>query len=195
MLQSSATNVASLGIMLGGVPTTDQLQSWETNSPPCIGSSRGGLRQCDPCEQFFSDNSILMQAIDPANAYHVNGVVNDVLVWFMVDTEAAVSLIREDIWEKLTPKGDVKLKAWNKNLVGVEGSPLSVLGATKLDITSAGTVVSGDFLAAKALSAEAIMGLDLLESQGCVINTGQSVIHLKEKPSHLAENTKPTLTM
>ena len=110
-------------------------------------------------------------------------------------TGAAVSLIMEDIWEKSTSKGNVKLEAWNKNLVGVEASPLSVVGATKLNITLAGTVVSGDFLVAKALSVEAIMGLDFLESQGCVINTGKSVIHLKGKPSHLAENTKPTLIM
>ena len=97
----------------------------------------------------------------------------------MIDTGAAVSLIRKDVWEKLAPTGDVQLEAWTKNLVGVEGSPLSVLGATSLNITLAGTVVSGDFLVARALSAEAIMGLDFLESQGCVINTGQSVIHLK----------------
>ena len=111
----------------------------------------------------------------------------------MVDTGAAVSLIREDIWEKLTPMGDATLEAWSKNLVGVEGSPLSVLGATKLDITLAGTVVSGDFLVAKALSAEAIMGLDFLESQGCVINTGQSVIHLKGKTISLSREHKAHL--
>ena len=38
-----------------------------------------------------------MQAIDPANAYHVDGVVNNMLVRFMVDTGAAVSLIMEDV--------------------------------------------------------------------------------------------------
>jgi len=54
------------------------------------------------------------------------------------------------------------LEAWTKNLFGVEGSLLSVLGAATLDITLAGTVVSRDFLVAKVLSAEDIMGLDFL---------------------------------
>jgi len=52
MDQSSATNVASLDTMPGGVLAADQQQSQETTSLPCIGSSRRGLGQCDPCEQF-----------------------------------------------------------------------------------------------------------------------------------------------
>ena len=142
---------------------------------------------------FISNDSILLRAIDPANqpnAYHVIGIVSNVPVRFMVDTGAAVSLIREDVRAQLTPMGDIKLETWNKNLVGVEGSPLSVLGATTLDVTLAGTVVSGDFLVAKALSAEAIMGLDFLEGQGCVINTGQGVIHMKGKAIPLSRETK-----
>ena len=70
---------------------------------------------------------------------------------------------------------------------------MSVVGATKLNVTLAGTVVSGDFLVAMALSAEAIMGLDFLESQGCVINTGKSVIHLKGKAIPLSREYKAHL--
>ena len=139
---------------------------------------------------FISNDSILLREIDPANAYHVTGIVSNVPVRFMVDTGAAVSLIREDVWTQLTSMGDIKLETWNKKLVGVEGSPLSVLGATTLDVTLAGTVVSGDFLVAKALSAEDIMGLDFLEGQGCVINTGQGVIHMKGKAIPLSRETK-----
>ena len=40
-------------------------------------------------------------------------------------------------------------------------------------------------VAAKALSAEAIMGLDFLENQKCVINTGQSVILLMFLPQEM----------
>ena len=152
------------------------------------GQADEGLDSVTHLENF--EHTILLRAIDPANAYHVTGVVNNVSVRFMIDTGAAVSLIRKDIWEKIAPKGGVQLEAWTKHLVGVEGSPLSVLGATSLNITLAGTVVSGDFLVAKALSAEAIMGLDFLESQGCVINTGQSVIHLKGRAIPLSRESK-----
>jgi len=105
-------------------------------------------------------------------------------VKFMIDTGASVSLIREDVWSGITAGQDKHLEAWNKNLVGVEGSPLSVQGVTTLDITLAGIVVRSDILVANTLSAEAIMGLDFLESNGCVINTGHSVMHLKGKAIH-----------
>ena len=55
-------------------------------------------------------------------------------------------------------------------------------------------MVSGDFLVAKALSAEAIMGLGFLKSQGCVINTGQSVIHLKGKAIPLSRESKANVS-
>jgi len=41
--QSFATNVAMLDTMQRGVLAADQQQSWETTSPPCVGSSRQGL--------------------------------------------------------------------------------------------------------------------------------------------------------
>jgi len=150
-----------------------------------LGQADKGLGSVTHVNNF--DNTILLWAIDPANAYYVTGVVNNVSVKFMIDTGAAVSLIKKDVWEKIVPKGGEHLEAWTKNIVGVEGSPLSVLGA---NITLAGTVVSGDFLVAQALSAEAIMGLDFLEIQGCVINTGQSVIHLKGQAIALSRESK-----
>ena len=85
------------------------------------------------------------------------------------------------MWLGITAGQGTQLEVWDRNLVGVEGSPLSVRGATTLDITLAGIVVRSDFLVAKTLSAKAIMGLDFLENNGCIINTGQRVMHLKGK--------------
>ena len=56
------------------------------------------------------NDTILLLAIDPANAYHITGVVNNVSVRSMVDTGVAVSLIRIDVWEKLAPKGAYNCK-------------------------------------------------------------------------------------
>ena len=70
---------------------------------------------------------------------------------------------------------------------------MSVWGATTLDITLAGIVVRSDFLVAKTLSANAIMGLDFLEN-GCTINTGQHVMHLKGKAIPLNRESQLTST-
>ena len=106
---------------------------WKLLALPVSSQADDGLDSETLVNNF--DSTILLWAIDPANAYHVTGVVNNMSVRFMIDTGAAVSLIRKDVWEKLVPKGGVQMEAWTKNLVGVEGSPLSVLGATSLNIT------------------------------------------------------------
>ena len=126
---------------------------------PAMGQADEGLNSMTQINNFTvdsivpnsSESTILLRAIDPAHAYHVTGVINDVPIKFMIDTGASVSLIREDVWLGITAGRGTQLEVWDRNLVGVEGSPLSVRGATTLDITLAGIVVRSDFLVAKTL--------------------------------------------
>ena len=125
------------------------------------------------------NDEIVLRAVDPAQAYHVAGYINGVAINFMVDTGASVSLLHADIWRRLTADCNLVLEAWHRKLIGVEGSPLSVLGTANLGVGLGGITVQSDFLVAAGLSSDAIIGLDFLEKHEAVINLGQGVLHLK----------------
>ena len=85
----------------------------------------------------------------------------------MVDTGASVSLLQADIWGRLSADCDLALEVWNWKLIGVEGSPLSVLGTAILGVGLGGITVQSDFLVTAGLSSDAIIGLDPGEAQSC----------------------------
>jgi len=56
------------------------------------------------------------------------------------------------------------LSKWDGcQLVGVEGSPIPVVGVADIEVSFSGVNVQAEFIVAKALGAEAILGLDFLE--------------------------------
>lgn len=96
----------------------------------------------------------------------------------MIDTGAAVSLIREDIWEKVAGNKPT-LMAWTGcQLVGAEGSPIEIKGIATITFLIAGQRVHGDFLVTNQLNSKAILGLDFLEQNQCIINAEQHTVHL-----------------
>ena len=87
----------------------------------------------------------------------------------MVDTGAAVSLLRKDKWQLLGGADKYKLEQWTASqLVGVEGSPVPVFGATCVKVQMGDLCVSIDFLA-----------VDSLDFLGCVVNLEEGVLQLK----------------
>eukprot|EP00731_Ephydatia_muelleri_P005415 Em0002g1591a len=75
-------------------------------------------------------------AVNSGVSYRIRGVIGAVGVDFVIDTGAAVSLVRRDVWEQIV-KGDctLVLEQWaGRRLVGVNGAPLSVSGCKKVDI-------------------------------------------------------------
>ena len=136
----------------------------------------------------FSDE-IVLKAVDPAQAYHVAGYINGVAINFMADTGASVSLLHSDIWRQLTSNCNLVLDAWHRKLIGVEESPLSVLGTASLGVGLGGITVQSDFLITAGLSSDAIIGLDFLKKHKAVINLGQGVLHLNGRAISLLKTS------
>ena len=114
---------------------------------------------CDNVKQSCVYTRVDLLAVNPASAYHVRGLVNGV---FMLDTGASVSLIREDVWREVVGE-NAPLTNCNLHLVGIEGSTIAIFGVATLETLFASVSVKGDFIVAKTLSTEAIIGLDFLE--------------------------------
>eukprot|EP00731_Ephydatia_muelleri_P014897 Em0008g617a len=93
---------------------------------------------------------------------------------FVIDTGAAVSLVRRDVWEQIV-KGDctLVLEQWaGRRLVGVNGAPLSVSGCKKVDIFLNGMPFKVMCVVTDDIMVEAILGLDFVNAHNGIIDCG-----------------------
>jgi len=154
------------------------------NQPSAMGQDKN-CRLCDHtanqicmCNNTcYNTTRVDLLAVNPTKAYHVSGSVNGAPVRFMLDTGATVSLIREDV----VVGANTTLAKCNLRLVGVEGSAIVILGVATLETLFPSIIATGDFIVAKTLSTETIIGLDFLEQNHCTINMEQKVLHLRGK--------------
>ena len=92
-------------------------------------------------------NELMLLTVNPASAYHVVGSINGISIKFMLDTGAAVSLINEDTWNKLADLTVKPLSKWNGcQLLGVEGTPIPVVGVAYVEVFFSGVNVRAEFL-------------------------------------------------
>ena len=120
-------------------------------------------------------NGQCLLAVNPTSAYHVTGHLNNIPVTFMLDTGAPVSLIRKDVFNQ----AQGELVPWaGGGLVGVEGTPLDIHGMATVEIGLRGKLLTSEVVVASAIKAEAILGMDFLEQNGCVINAAKRTLHL-----------------
>ena len=96
---------------------------------------------------------------------------------FIVDTGAAVTLIRNDVWRRLA--SNQELSPWQgPRLVGVDGSPVESQGSVTVPITIGDTTFQTRVVVASSMSVEAILGLDFLESNRCVVDAGNRILEI-----------------
>ena len=113
---------------------------------------------------------VVSLAVNLTASYFVTVSVDDIPLQLMVDSGAAVSLLRKDQWVRLVGPM-AKMEQWNGGkFVGVNGSPVDVEGVATMDIVIGGCKVSADFIVAGALKVQSLIGLDFLKKYGCVID-------------------------
>ena len=68
--------------------------------------------------------------------YRVHGRIHSIVTEFTIDTGAAVSLVRQDVWSRAAKDDGLQLVPWlGQTLVGVNGSPLQTHGQGLLQFT------------------------------------------------------------
>ena len=152
--------------------------------------TNGTLDALSAAEQVTEGDSKMFQnqgqctasllAVNPVCAYHVVGLIYGVQVCFMLDTGAAISLLRKDVWNDTGGDGGHQLSPWaGPKLVGVEVTPLEVHGVATMEIALAGKYFQVDFVVVVLLRTQSILGLDFMEGNQCVVNAGQKTLHLR----------------
>jgi len=96
--------------------------------------------------------------------------INGVRTPFLLDTGAAVTLLRKDTWDHVNLDNRQSLCPYSAvQLVGVDGSPLTIHGSATVDLHLDGHSITTDVVVVSPLTAEAILGLDFLhEHQACI---------------------------
>ena len=116
----------------------------------------------------------------PAGGYRLKVAVNGALIPFLLDTGAAVSLLREDTWNQVNTSG-ITLQVSEKQLVGVDGSPLQVLGEARVDLNLAGTDYPIAITVVSSLTSPAILGLDFLQENAASVDLEKKELHLTSR--------------
>ena len=100
---------------------------------------------------------------------------------FLLDTGAAVTLLRKDAWDRVSRGNKISplLKPCpNVKLVSADGSPLEVHGSASLTLQINGKGVPMDVVIVSSLTSEGILGLDFLKKQRASIDLETEKLHL-----------------
>ena len=77
----------------------------------------------------MAPESLAISPVICTDGYIVKVKICSTPVSFLLDTGAAVTLLHEDLWKKINIDGERSLLPWSmRRLIGVDGSPLDVLG-------------------------------------------------------------------
>ena len=139
------------------------------------------------------------QSVDRSHAFtvcalsehHVSGSIDNVPVKFLVDTGAAVTVVRKDVWDEISHRHKTKtLEATCKRLIGVQCVALTVLEVTNVTVVLSGEEFQTEVIVADTLSSGAIIGRDFLQRNKCVIDLEQNALKFKQHGITLLLNTE-----
>ena len=110
--------------------------------------------------------------------YHLQETIEGISAKFLVDTGASTSVLAKTIWDRLNQGNNDRpiTTVPRKKLVGVEDSPLKVIGAEHLSTVLEQQQFNVNFLVADSLTTEAILGRDFLKDNHCIIDVDKSLI-------------------
>ena len=148
-------------------PAAGKLETLGAKGRACEGSPRK------------AQGDIQLLAVNPTSTFQLSGSINGFSVSFMPDTGAAVTLLRKDVWDRVKSAQDT-LKPWSgPRFVGVEGTPIQIHGTTQVPLRLRGQVLPTQMVVADSLRTSAILGLDFLEENQCVIDTGSKTLQFR----------------
>ena len=128
----------------------------------------------------------LVSPISPTGGYQVHCTINGVDVSFLLDTGAAVTLLRKDTWDQANFDNKLTLLPYSTvQLVGVDGSPLTVHGRATVKLYLEGVSTTTDIVVVSPLTTEAILGLDFLQEHQARIDLPNRRVYLADQRMYL----------
>ena len=101
------------------------------------------------------------------SSYTLTCIVNRMPVSSLIDFGVRVCLLKSEVWEKVKSEDDTIEPITAHRLVGVDSIPIKVQGSATICFTTAGVKFRHKFIIADKITADAILGVDLLEANKC----------------------------
>ena len=125
---------------------------------------------------------ILTSPISPTRGFRLAGSVNGAAVSFLLDTGAAVTLLRLDTWERVMGRDHVTLEPWQSaTLLSAGRTPLTVHGRAHITLGLGTGNFEVEVLVASPLTSPTILGLDFLLQQQATIDLASQTLRLAER--------------
>ena len=142
------------------------------------------------CEQKARTETVVISNLFQ-ESFFLYGNVKGVGLKLLVDTGAAASLLDSKIWSKIN---EGMLEKWEgPRLVGVDGSPLKVLGRAKIQLNIGASLVTTSVIITDNLTSDGILGMDFLQDNSCTIDIPRKKLILAGGTVFpLCQKTSPT---
>ena len=133
--------------------------------------------------ELEAHNQVLFSTPFTSSAtYRIYVEVAGIPTSLVIDTRAAVTLLRTDIWDRIQRQKPSALNPWRgPKLVGAGGRPLQVGGCKQLTVTIAGKKFESQVIIADSLTAEGILGLNFLQAHHCMIDLSKEVLIISKR--------------
>ena len=131
-------------------------------------------------------NALHLCPVSRVGGYQLPGRVSGVDLTFLIDTGTAVTLLREDVWDRIIKNTEL-LPNPNLELVGADGSALKIHGTASLTLELNGKEVPMDAAVVSPLTTEGILGLDFLKSQRASIDLEREELRLQKQKCTLCQ--------
>ena len=181
-------------VVLPHGPNKDAPPSWEKGGPRCNWPDSGGLNVGQPPRnnslqrtrpntagqhqpgQTQPSDSTVVYSVNPTASYSIQGHIQGTPATFLVDTGSVISIVKSAVWTQSDPKCQQLTPYTGRQLVGVEGTPLSVRGNTTADVSFGSESFQVPVIVVDQLLADAILGLDFLEDHQCTIDIASRML-------------------
>ena len=140
----------------------------------------GARSQAPEGEPSKAHSCVCVSPVALTGGYRLLGAVNGVQMSLLLDTGAAVTLLREDTWARVTAESPQELRPWSTlKLVSAGGTPLTIHGSARVELDLEWEKFTTEIVVVSPLTSEAILGLDFLQGQQASIDLATKTLSLK----------------
>jgi predicted aspartyl protease len=125
--------------------------------------------------------------LDKSHSLSLLGLVENVLVKFLVDTGASVTLVSRDIY--LSCFSNIELEPVEFNICQADGQKMGILGKKSMELTIGNWKVFHEVIFAD-MQGEAILGMDFLLEQECKLNIGEAKMVVQGQSIQLCQDNE-----